>query len=1406
MARFIRDEKKNYPFMWLAIGGLFAGSAAWAVYAEFVTRVPWQKDQQAFFEMELEQSKQGLERARSEWESEIAPTLKEKLARKDEIEQSKKGGEYKQARDRLDQLNRDFAGAELGKTFGSSDLDEAYYYRNLAEYERDAASNEVRHAYKEADPTTATALTDAIYADPPRPPKGETTEKVHALLAEVARMEAHIAQIDKALVDAPESTRGALQKSRRAELEVAERLKAEIKHQKRIDDALSAMARIDGPLEPPLLEKDPEKRIEEQGRERARVCQGHEDTRNCLLWLKIEPVDAELKAVEVDIAKRRRVLADAEIRMGKAEERARPKLDPNNLMKSLVGPYQIQQVVLHWIEHDREVDIEQVDRCHTCHMGVDSGNYTDASIPLQFRTHPHRSTLFSAHPVENFGCTSCHQGQGRATDALSHSSWHLEEKHGKERWHYQGDHYWEDPLLPIGELHRIEIDELNDELQVKINRGKWQTVQIDHRNVTAHQKDAGIAAEYADERELFGNLQEKLQKIVEGEGDLATKWHAVVRKIDNRIELGIEQNDPAAHIPAKDMPTFGVKFPELDVAHLFGFDVVETSAKQPIQVATMPPSVPIRAPSLPRVEKDGRFHPAQGELGLQVPDEARNRFIQALPETEAGCLKCHSGDVDLRPRASDAKYVAAKLDFEKAEAQRKADPVAYRKAHDGSDELPPVPANPAEVQDPVPTLSEGRATFRSLNCTGCHILEGFPWDRNAGPALDNVTAKVTPKWLLTWIRNPRGWRAKTSMPNLWPKPLDPASKRPLPPGSPEYDKWEHQMREETVNIASFLVERSENPSTLPGAPKDGQPLKAKVQGYADVPGATAERGKIVFEAYGCQGCHARSEGDTPTEKLPEPWRSRERDVAPTLSNLGEKTTADWIAYWVEEPSRYWHGTKMPNLRLSREEAASIGKYLASFKTAPLNPAHVDDADVALVSDAAKRNERVACANAGGKVMTRAECGERLVGNYGCFGCHQISGFDKSAPIAPELGGFAKKDISTLDFGYAIADHHLQTTETFAALKLDSPRIYRRDRIELKMGDYDMSPREIRGLVVFLKGLVPVKPKPGYNPAAHPAYAAALEGRQIVEDYNCRGCHVIEGRGGDIDAFRSAQLSSDVQARAPFLDGEGARVQPEWLFTFLREPGAHGIRPWLHPEWAWGGAVPDDKYALRMPTFNFSSEQITAIVRYFASWDGQQYPYQAPVTKDLGEEQKLYALTHMSATDAGNCLSCHYQGAFPVERGRTELAKMAPNMNDIARRLRPEWVKQWLLRPANYLPYTKMTAFWATVDREKDNPRWPSESDPFRSPAPAWNKVPGFPGVTGEQQVEMVRDFLFGLPRDAVFPPPGAEADSPLVKKQPASEPQATTENDKGDKGDKGDKTKKEKEKKRTGQLSVPARM
>lgn len=63
----------------------------------------------------------------------------------------------------------------------------------------------------------------------------------------------------------------------------------------------------------------------------------------------------------------------------------------------------------------RQVTIDEwgaVDRCTTCHLAVDDPSFAEASQPL--RTHP-RPELLRHHPVEKFGCTICHGGQGLAT-------------------------------------------------------------------------------------------------------------------------------------------------------------------------------------------------------------------------------------------------------------------------------------------------------------------------------------------------------------------------------------------------------------------------------------------------------------------------------------------------------------------------------------------------------------------------------------------------------------------------------------------------------------------------------------------------------------------------------------------------------------------------------------------------------------------------------------------------------------------------------------------------------------------------------------------------------------------------------------------------------------------------------
>lgn len=68
----------------------------------------------------------------------------------------------------------------------------------------------------------------------------------------------------------------------------------------------------------------------------------------------------------------------------------------------------------------------RVDRCRTCHAAIDDPNFAKDAHPL--RKHP----KIHPHPFTVFGCTICHEGNGRGLAA--------KDAHGK-------GHFWPEPLL-----------------------------------------------------------------------------------------------------------------------------------------------------------------------------------------------------------------------------------------------------------------------------------------------------------------------------------------------------------------------------------------------------------------------------------------------------------------------------------------------------------------------------------------------------------------------------------------------------------------------------------------------------------------------------------------------------------------------------------------------------------------------------------------------------------------------------------------------------------------------------------------------------------------------------------------------------------------------------------------------
>jgi hypothetical protein len=111
----------------------------------------------------------------------------------------------------------------------------------------------------------------------------------------------------------------------------------------------------------------------------------------------------------------------------------------------------------------------------------------------------------------------------------------------------------------------------------------------------------------------------------------------------------------------------------------------------------------------------------------------------------------------------------------------------------------------------VPVFSEGRHLFRQLNCTGCHILDSFPGNRNTGSAAERHHGEDEPGVDPEVDPLPARLAAEDEDAEPVARSHRPGREEAYAPGSPEYATWETQMKSRRSTVASYLIERSENP-------------------------------------------------------------------------------------------------------------------------------------------------------------------------------------------------------------------------------------------------------------------------------------------------------------------------------------------------------------------------------------------------------------------------------------------------------------------------------------------------------------------------------------------------------------------------------------------------------------------
>jgi cytochrome c2 len=154
----------------------------------------------------------------------------------------------------------------------------------------------------------------------------------------------------------------------------------------------------------------------------------------------------------------------------------------------------------------------------------------------------------------------------------------------------------------------------------------------------------------------------------------------------------------------------------------------------------------------------------------------------------------------------------------------------------------------------------------------------------------------------------------------------------------------------------------------------------------------------------------------------------------------------------------------------------------------------------------------------------------------------------------------------------------------------------------------------------------------------------------------------------------AALIKDENFLPPDLTPEGERAQSPWLFAFLKDPTVMKIRPWL---------------SVRMPTFHFSDQEAAKLVAGFAA-EGDEaqfdtHQYSASEAKNIAVGREVFAMLR--------CQQCHavtpVDPSSPPVPNTADAQSLAPNLTLSKLRLRHDWIADWIRRPDEHIPGTRM---------------------------------------------------------------------------------------------------------------------
>jgi mono/diheme cytochrome c family protein len=955
------------------------------------------------------------------------------------------------------------------------------------------------------------------------------------------------------------------------------------------------------------------------------------------------------------------------------------------------------------------------DRCRTCHQGierVEAGNLPsfpfghpsgeglanmvlENKYPNPYSTHPNPDlylTAVSPHPLQKFGCTICHDGQGSGTSFkdASHTPnnpYEYEQWHAKH--HYASNHFWEFPMQPerLRESTCIKCHHSVVELGVHPTFGASAPKLYKGYNLIKEYGCFGCheiqgfdgTRPIGPDLRLEPSTEAEAARIAADPTLIAGTMRKVgpsLRHVGKKLSpefISYWVEEPKRFRPTTRMPQF---------FHTSNLDDSEANKLQPVEI------VSIAHYLTANTENYHQTKPAEG----YAPDPVRGKDLFS----KRGCLACHSHEAFPDSRATfgpELSRVHSKIrPGEEGFAWVYSwirDPQAYHKRS----RMPNLFLEP---------YAEGGQQIDPAADIAAFLLQKGP-EKFAAPTgkgefdqtLDELVKLNLSKQLST---------ADTD------KVLS----------TRQYPTARSKAKGDEIELA-----------TTDGKPADAEQWQQLRLNYV---------GRRTISRYGCYGCH-----DIPNFETARP-------IGTTLQDWGRKDTSRLAPEHIEEylekhgeaDGSSTHEKAVEALKAARGGGTATGEFKGDeqevamrkayfyndlihhgragflwqklrdprsydyLKTEtkgyderlrmpkfPFNEEEIEAISTFVLGLVADPPAKEYIFNPPPQEKARIE-GERLLDRYNCVGCHMVDmpeiryGVEPSEITATALqpGDYPEaRDLllklkpphkalmgDTLKFTVQGAEKSLPVMR-FYGLIMNRPDPT--DPPDDQEYAYDLwETLDVDGKTVFPASRLLVK-KPRLAPGSTPqdGYAVAPRGGDFAQ-------WLVE----KLSTTRDLNRQLAWQMAPPPLYKEGLKVQTPWLYQFLREP--YRLR---------------QTTVLRMPRFNMSAEEAQTLANYFAAVDSEPFPYQkipqrdpdylaaqaAHYEKYLAPEKADYLTEGWHVFNGAACINCHSLAGREVKVGDPKKDIRGPNLEYVSDRLRPDWLMLWLYSPRWITPYTSM---------------------------------------------------------------------------------------------------------------------